>query len=344
MTGNLRIPGSVLIVALLVVGGLAACGKSEPESSASAAPEPAPVQQSAEAPTSKAPATALAGTEWRLLYFESMDDAIGRAKPEASQTYTMRLNEDGTVNMTLNCNRANGEWTVEPAADEVSGRFKFGPLASTKALCPPPSMDERVVADAQHVAGFLLRDGNLYLSLMADAGIYAWGPASASAASGVSFDRTPDPALEDAIRAATPDYTAEVVEIGGAPARYLHASVDLNGDGAEETFVYPLGSIFCGTGGCNLMLFARDGEGYRLINNFPISQLPLLVSDERTQGWADLFRSESGGGAAPSFVRHVFNGERYVESERLPAEPVPSGTPVLSDDFTFEDGIPLTPL
>ncbi len=176
--GKMRVLGSVLIIALLAVGVLSACGKSEPESGASSAPEPGPVEQSADAPTSEGSPTVLAGTEWRLLYFESMDDAIGRAKPEPSQTYTMRLNADGTVNMALNCNRANGAWTIEPASDGVSGRFSFGPLASTKALCPPPSMDERVVADAQHVTGFLLRDGNLYLSLMADAGIYAWAPAT----------------------------------------------------------------------------------------------------------------------------------------------------------------------
>lgn len=66
-------------------------------------------------------------------------------------------------------------------------------------------MDERVVADASYVTGFLLRSGNLYLSLMADAGIYAWGPATRPAASGVSFDTTPNPTLEDAIRKATPD-------------------------------------------------------------------------------------------------------------------------------------------
>ena len=91
------------------------------------------------------------------------------------------------------------------------------------------------------------------------------------------------------------------------------------------------------------MLFAGDEEGYRLINNFPISQLPVLISGARTQGWADLFRPESGGGAGPSLVRHVFDGERYVEAERLPPEPVPPGTAVLAGDFTFDDGIPLAP-
>jgi heat shock protein HslJ len=206
---------NILLVALLAGGVLAGCGRSEPGPDASAKPEPESVAQSATSSETETPATDLAGTEWRLLYFESMDDSIGRALPEPSQTYTMRLNADGTVNMALNCNRANGTWTIDPASDSVSGRFSFGPLASTKALCPPPSMDEQVVADAGYVRGFLLRDGNLYLSLMADAGIYAWGPASARTAGDVTFDRTPNPALRDAIREPTPRLTAEVVEMGG---------------------------------------------------------------------------------------------------------------------------------
>lgn len=324
---------------------LAACGRSEP---APDMPQPQTGEQSAvlsaDSSAAEALATNLADSEWRLLYFESMDDSIGRTIPEPSQTYTMRLNADGTVSMALNCNRANGTWTAEPAADAVSGRFSFGLLAATTALCPPPSMDERIVADTAHVTGFLLSDGNLYLSLMADAGIYAWEPASAPAAGDVMFDRTPNPALEDAIREAAPDYNAEIVEIGGgAQARYLHASLDLNDDGIEETFAYLLGPIFCGTGGCDLMLFARDGEGYRLINNFPISRLPVVAAATRTQGWNDLFRPESGGGAGPSLVRHVFDGKRYVEAERLPPEPPPPGTAVLAGDFTFDSGIPLAP-
>ncbi|MGR8950515.1 MAG: META domain-containing protein [Gammaproteobacteria bacterium] len=195
MTGNITNLQSMLIIALVAGGFLTGCGRSELVSDASAIPEPKSVEQSAISSEAGTPATGLAGSEWRLLYFESMDDSIGRAIPDPSQTYTMRLNADGTVHMVLNCNRANGTWTIEPGSDAVSGRFSFGPLASTKALCPPPSLDERIVADAMHVTGFLLRDGNLYLSLMADAGIYAWGPATAPTAGEVTFDRAPIAAL-----------------------------------------------------------------------------------------------------------------------------------------------------
>lgn len=130
-------------------------------------------------PAAPPPDNPLAETEWRLVEFQSMDDATGTVRPDDASLYTMRLNSDGTVNMRLNCNRANGSWSIEPAADADSGRFTFGLLAMTRALCPPPSMDESIAAQSQYIRSYLLKDGRLYLSLMADGGIYVWEPLNA---------------------------------------------------------------------------------------------------------------------------------------------------------------------
>ncbi len=105
-----------------------------------------------------------------------MDDAIGIVRPHDPALYTMHLRGDGTVAMRLNCNRATGGWRSHPSSEGSSGRFEFGPLAATHALCPSPSMEELIAADTRFVRGYLLKDGRLYLSLMADAGIYAWEP------------------------------------------------------------------------------------------------------------------------------------------------------------------------
>ena len=125
----------------------------------------------------KAPDTTvppLAGTHWRLVEFQSMDDAQGITRPSEGTVYTMWLHGDGKVAMQLNCNRATGTWSAAPGSDATSGRFEFGPLAATRALCPPPSMDESIVAQSSFVRSYLLKDGRLYLSLMADGGIYVW--------------------------------------------------------------------------------------------------------------------------------------------------------------------------
>lgn len=120
--------------------------------------------------------SSLAGTYWRLVKFQSMDDAIGTVRPNDSSLYTMHLASDGIVTMQLNCNRAKGTWFAEPSSDPTNGRFEFSPLASTRARCPPPSMDASIVAQAPFIRSYLLRNNKLYLSLMADAGIYAWEP------------------------------------------------------------------------------------------------------------------------------------------------------------------------
>jgi len=124
-----------------------------------------------------APGGPLADTEWQLVRFQSMDDSIGATTPDEPSLYTMQLRADGTVAMRLNCNRAAGTWTAEPGEDGASGRFEFGPLAMTRAACPPPSLDAQIAGHAEYVRSFVLRDGYLHLSLMADGGIYTFAPA-----------------------------------------------------------------------------------------------------------------------------------------------------------------------
>ncbi|MBK9245415.1 MAG: META domain-containing protein [Burkholderiales bacterium] len=133
----------------------------------------APDSQSA-ATGAAASAGPLAGTQWRLVEFQSMDEAKGTTRPGDGTLYTMWLHGDGTVTMQLNCNRAMGKWSARPGGDAASGSFEFGPLAATRALCPPPSMDESIVAQSANVRSYLLKDGRLHLSLMADGGIYVW--------------------------------------------------------------------------------------------------------------------------------------------------------------------------
>lgn len=165
---------STVLFALCCLTG---CGG--PEGTGTPAPEAAPPPSApvtATVPATGVPASPLAGTEWHLVEFQSMDDATGTVRPSDPSLYTMRLGQDGTVSMHLNCNNATGNWSAEPAADPSSGRFALGPLAATRASCPTPSMDESIVAQAGYIATYLLKDGKLYLSLMADGGIYAWEP------------------------------------------------------------------------------------------------------------------------------------------------------------------------
>ena len=177
MVKTLRL--AVRVTAAVLLPGAVAAGCAAPTEKAAAPVEAqqtapaAPVTGTAAAP---AAATPLAGTSWRLVEIQSMDDAQGTTRVDDPSRYTMRLNADGSAALRLNCNSATGTWTAEAGPEPSSGRFTFGPLAATLALCPPPSLDGQITKQAPYFRSYLLKDGRLYLSLMADGGIFAWEP------------------------------------------------------------------------------------------------------------------------------------------------------------------------
>ena len=128
----------------------------------------------------------LAGTSWQLVAIQSMDDAQGTTKVAEPSHFTLEFGRDGRAALRLDCNRSTGEYKVAPAGDGSSGSLTFGPVATTRAMCTPPHLDQRVARDLAYVRSFRLKDGKLYLSLMADGGIYEWAPQQAAAAAGAA--------------------------------------------------------------------------------------------------------------------------------------------------------------
>jgi hypothetical protein len=194
-----------------------------------------------------------------------------------------------------------------------------------------------------YVRGYLLRDGRLSLSLWADGGILIWEPRTGA---GPTYGNRPDPTLEAAILAASPDLrrTLRSTADGMGRISYVHARTDLNGDGRQEVVVYLMGPYVCGTGGCTLQVFRQGARGYRLVTSFPTSRPPIIVSETRHNGWRDLWRLQSGGGAPATYVREAFDGRGYVEKQRIPAAGgAPAGTTVLGGNPSLADGVPLVP-
>jgi uncharacterized protein/heat shock protein HslJ len=111
----------------------------------------------------------LAGTSWQLVRVQYMDDTI--VTPDDRSKYTAAFGTDGRVSMRVDCNRGSGSWkSSEP------GQLQFGPLALTRAICPPGSLHDRFVKDMTFVRSYVRKDGHLFLSLMADGGIYEFEP------------------------------------------------------------------------------------------------------------------------------------------------------------------------
>lgn len=110
-------------------------------------------------------------TDWRLVEIVSMDDAQGTSRPEDPDKYTLQFGIDGRAAVRLDCNRGAGTWTGDGAS-----RLSFGPLATTRAACRPPSLGDQLGMMLSYVRSYVVADGRLHMSLMADGGILVWEP------------------------------------------------------------------------------------------------------------------------------------------------------------------------
>ena len=111
----------------------------------------------------------LGGTSWHLVKFQGGDGTVLR--PDDKTKYTLAFNPDGSINARIDCNRGRGSW-------KSAGRnqVEFGPMAMTRAACPPDSLHDQIARQLPFVRSYVIKGGNLFLSLMADSGIYEFEP------------------------------------------------------------------------------------------------------------------------------------------------------------------------
>ncbi|MCP9841184.1 hypothetical protein KBY93_11150 [Synechococcus sp. J7-Johnson] len=131
------------------------------------------------------------------------------------------------------------------------------------------------------------------------------------------------------------------------PLHYAYNRIDLNGDRQDELVATVIGPYTCGTGGCNAYVFQSGPKdrGLRLVSRMSLFKPPLVVSDQRHNGWRDLIsrvRIDAGHGY---YARLPFNGSAYPSNPSTPpAEPlrrVVSGVAMLDTD---NDASPSHPL
>lgn len=110
------------------------------------------------------------GITWRLVRINSMDDTV--TTPDERARYTLTFDAGGQVAVVADCNRGAGtfEWSDD-------SRLEFGPLAMTRAMCPPESISDRFVRELGYVRSYVIRDGMLHLATMADGAILDFEPA-----------------------------------------------------------------------------------------------------------------------------------------------------------------------
>lgn len=107
---------------------------------------------------------------------------------------------------------------------------------------------------------------------------------------------------------------------------YFYNYIDLNEDGQEEAFVYLTGSYVAGSGGSTALII--DEENEKVISAFTLVRNPILISEEKTNGWNNIIMNVSGGGLESFYAKLEFDGEEYPSN--------PSTAPALEDGSIIE--------
>jgi len=117
----------------------------------------------------------LAGTAWRLAQVAPPGGAAAALRPDDPQRYTLHFNADGRLSARLDCNRGSGPWQATPNGAQA-GSLRIGPIATTRAMCPPDAIGANLTRDLEAITAYRLQDGRLYTSLQDGATTYAWEP------------------------------------------------------------------------------------------------------------------------------------------------------------------------
>lgn len=90
-------------------------------------------------------------------------------KPDDPAKYTIQFNADLSISARIDCNRGRATWKSAGA-----NQVELGPLALTRMMCPPGSLHDQIVKQWGFVRSYVIKDGRLVLSLMADGGTYTF--------------------------------------------------------------------------------------------------------------------------------------------------------------------------
>jgi para-nitrobenzyl esterase len=123
----------------------------------------------AQAPEQGSPGD-LGGVVWQLVKFQGGD---GKVLTPVGEKTTLEFGADGRVRARIACNRGSGSFKTDHKS-----QVEFGPMAVTRAMCPPGSMDlhDQILRQLSNIRSYVVRDGRLYLALMADGGVYEFEP------------------------------------------------------------------------------------------------------------------------------------------------------------------------
>jgi hypothetical protein len=116
--------------------------------------------------------------------------------------------------------------------------------------------------------------------------------------------------------------------------RFIFLEYDLNGDNTKEIFVGLTGPYFCGSGGCTQYILKDNGD---VLTKFTVSDYPVVVAPDKTNGWSDLY-IQSGG----DYRVVKFDGKTYPSNPSvlpklgmIPGDGLPRALDFMNDNYPW---------
>ncbi len=151
---------------------------------------------------------------------------------------------------------------------------------------------------------------------------------------GIKAESKPNKELAQLIK----DYY-EIPEEFSETTRYYYNYVDLNDDGENEIFVVVMGPYTSGTGG-NSALWVMESAGKLHVNqDFTLVNLPVIISDNVSNGAKELIVPYYGGGAKSQYsVLECSDGyyTRVNDGKMIDAIDGIKGTAIIANDIIKE--------
>ena len=112
--------------------------------------------------------TQLVGTSWRWI---RLTDPTQEVQIENPANYTLTFTDATSISMKADCNQASASYTA--GAD---GTLTITPGITTLAACPQGSRGDEFVQKLSSAAIYFMRDGHLFIDLVADGGTLEFEP------------------------------------------------------------------------------------------------------------------------------------------------------------------------
>ena len=112
----------------------------------------------------------LTGTAWRLTAVETSGTST-RLNPDLQSRHTLEFQDRGRLVLRLDCNRGTASWNAS-MPDTYNNTLTISPIASTKALCPPPTFGGNLETDLSRSSNYTLTPGARTLMISANGILY----------------------------------------------------------------------------------------------------------------------------------------------------------------------------